>query len=106
MRSLETCEDARGADTAVLLPSDMRSAVVLAAGVPKAVPVPDGAGTVLFNATGPFWVQYGGGAVLPVADVPAGSAPELSPAARRIAGIATLGLVAPVDAVVSLSFYR
>lgn len=97
--------DAMGTPTAALNLSDARLAVVLTAGAPKVVAVPTGARTVLINATSPVWVQYGAAAVLPATDQLAGGAPELNPAARDITGVSTLGLVAPVDGVVSLAFY-
>lgn len=106
MRSFRTYADAMGMASDVLEPSDTRHVIVLAAGVAKSVAVPAGAGTVLFAATGPFWVRYGGAAALPAADDLSGQAPELSPAARRVEGVATLGLVAPADAIVSLAWYR
>ncbi|HYH18755.1 MAG TPA: NAD/NADP transhydrogenase alpha subunit-like protein [Azospirillum sp.] len=105
MRTFQTFDDAMGAPTDILSPSDTRYTVMLAAGVPKGIPVPAGAASVVFSATGPFWVQYGAAAALPAADDLSGSAPELSPAARRINGIASLGLVAPEACAVALSFF-
>ncbi|HYD63887.1 NAD/NADP transhydrogenase alpha subunit-like protein [Azospirillum sp.] len=105
MRVFRTFEDAMGAPTDIATPSDTRYAVVLAAGVPKSVAVPAGATSVIFNATAPFWVQYGAAAAVPAADNLGGGAPELSPAARRLAGVASLGLVASEACVVSLSFF-
>lgn len=105
MQSLQSFEDAMGRPSDVFAPAGDRRAVLLTRGVPKTVAVPPGAVSVLFNATGPFWVQYGAPAVLPAADDLGGSAPDLSPAARRIKGLSVLGLVAPEDCAVSLCFF-
>ncbi|TWA51885.1 hypothetical protein FBZ84_14113 [Azospirillum baldaniorum] len=105
MRDLLTHKDAMGTPSAVLSVSDSRYALVLAAGTGKMVSVPNDAKTVLFASTGPFWVQYGTAAILPVADDVSGVAPELAPAARRLDGTTLLGLVAPSDCTVSLTFF-
>ncbi|NYZ17910.1 NAD/NADP transhydrogenase alpha subunit-like protein [Azospirillum sp. RWY-5-1] len=94
-----------GTPSDVLDPSTMRYAVTLNAGVPKTIAVPAGAQTVLFASTGPFWVRYGAPAALPVDDDTGGDAPELAPAARWIARVTVLGLVAPAACTVSLAFY-
>ncbi|MDQ2105708.1 NAD/NADP transhydrogenase alpha subunit-like protein [Azospirillum isscasi] len=105
MRNFRIYGDAMGAPSDILDVSDSRHVIVLAAGVGKTVTVPAEAMAVLFNATGPFWVQYGGAAALPVADDGGGSAPELAPAARRVQAGETIGLIAPFACTVSLSFY-
>lgn len=105
MQTFQTCQDAMGRATDILFPSTHRCVVILAGGAAKSVPVPPSASTVLFNATAPFWVQYGGAASLPAADCLDGTAPELSPAGRQVKGIASLGLVAPDACTVSLTFF-
>ncbi|MBY6266514.1 NAD/NADP transhydrogenase alpha subunit-like protein (plasmid) [Azospirillum sp. 412522] len=95
-----------GRSTDIVEPSDHRCAVVLTAGVPKSIAVPAHASAVLFSASAPFWVQYDEAATLPTTDVLDGAAPELSPNARRICGIASLGLVSSHDCTVSLSFFQ
>lgn len=106
MRNYRVFSDANGTPTDVIEVSDSRYAVVLAAGVPKNITVPIGATAVAFNATGAFWVQYGAAAALPGVDDVGGGAPELAPAARRVAAGTTLGLVAPAACTVSLCFYE
>jgi hypothetical protein len=101
-----TCHDDMGEQTAVLRPSDSRHVLALAAGVGQTIAVPPNAHSVLFNATGVFWVQYGGPAALPTADDLGGDAPELSPHARSVTAGSVLGLIAPAACVVSLSFFR
>lgn len=76
MRDLLTHRDAMGTPSAVLSVSDSRYALMLAAGMGKTVPVPNDAKTVLFASTGPFWVQYGAAAVLPVTDDVSGARPN------------------------------
>lgn len=106
MKQFQSYADAMGHSTDIVEPSDHRYAVVLAAGVPKSIAVPAHASAVLFNASAPFWVQYNGAANLPTADALDGAAPELSPNARRICGVASLGLVSSHDCTVSLSFFQ
>lgn len=105
MRNFQTFDDAMGKPTDIMSLSDSRFLVVLSAGVAKTVTVPPDAGNVVFSATAPFWAQYGAAAALPTKDRLDGTAPELSPNARRIAGTSSLGLVAATDCVVSLSFF-
>lgn len=105
MRSLILLHDHLGVPTAAITPSDTVYAVVLQAGVAKAVTVPAGAKAVLFAATGPFWAKMGGNAAVPADDVLDGSAPELAPVARQTTGVTTIGLVAATPVTVSLAFY-
>ncbi|WP_247886393.1 NAD/NADP transhydrogenase alpha subunit-like protein [Azospirillum brasilense] len=104
MQSFITEPDAMGRPTSACTPPASRMVLRLAAGVPKSLTVPTGARIVLFNGTGPFWVQYGANAALPNADVLTGAAPELAPAARNVQGIGSLGLIAPADCTVSIGF--
>ncbi len=106
MRSFRTYRDSVGAPSDIQEVSDSRHTLILAAGVGKNMTVPANATAVLFNATGPFWVQYGGTATLPGADDLSGAAPELAPAARRVVPGQILGFVAPMACVVSISFYE
>lgn len=104
MRSLISVDDAMGKPSAIITTSDSVFVAVLTAGVPRQVEVPAAARTVMFSATGPFWARMGGAAVLPVADVLDGSAPELNPIARQIRGT-TIGLVAATPVTVNLVFH-
>lgn len=105
MQGLITYRDDMGESTDVLRPSTHRCVVALAAGAGQTVTVPADASSVLFNGTGPFWVQYGGPATLPAATDLGGNTPELAPQARAVAAGAVLGLVAPAACLVSLSFF-
>jgi hypothetical protein len=105
MKGFRTYQDDMGVPTAILQPSSSRHVVALTAGVGQTITVPDEAVSVLFNATGPFWVQYGGAAALPTGSDLSGNAPELAPQARRIEAGIVLGLVAPAACLVSLSFF-
>lgn len=101
-----TLEDSMGRRTDALSPPNCCLVVMLSAGVPKKVVVPHGATVMLASCTGLFWVRYGGSATLPVADILDGTAPELNPAARSVAGLSSLGLIAPADCILNLCFYR
>lgn len=106
MRAFLLQEDAMGQTSAILGPSDSIHAVVLEQNIPKSVPVPANARTVIFNGTGPFWVRYDAIPVVPTQDVLDGSAPELNPAARSLEDITTIGLVTRHHGtVVTLTFY-
>ncbi|MBB3267889.1 hypothetical protein FHW79_005559 [Azospirillum sp. OGB3] len=105
MQGFRTYQDDMGLPTAILHPSSSRHVVALTAGVGQTVTVPNEAVSVLFNATGLFWVQYGGGAALPTGSDLSGGAPELAPQARRVEAGTVLGLVAPAACLVSLSFF-
>lgn len=104
MRSFTVEADSMGRQTQACSPASYRVAVLLTAGVAKSMAVPPTARLALFNASGPFWVQYDGAAAIPTTDL-LGSAPELSPHSRAVRGISSLGLVAPVDTILSISFY-
>jgi len=106
MKSLIALQDAMGATTTALMRSDASFAVTLAAGQAKTVAVPAEARVMLFNATGDVWVRFGGAAAVPSNDILDGSAPELNPVARAVAGVASIGLAAPTACVANLVFYR
>lgn len=105
MQGFRTYKDDMGERTAIAQPSNCRYAVALAAGVGETVTVPAEAASVVFNATGPFWVQYDAPATLPTGSILDGNAPELAPQARRVKAGSILGLVAPAACLVSLSFF-
>lgn len=105
MKEIFQVGDATGRPTAILNRPPHRCVVALSAGTPKSVPIPADARRALFAATGNVWVQYGGLPALPADDDLSGNAPELNPGARDLGPATTLGLVSPVDCLVSLSFY-
>lgn len=84
-----------------------RSNVVLSliAGVPRQVTVPERARAVVFAATGHFWVKSDGVPGLPNGDITDGSGPELNPSARSLQWVSSLGVVSPINCMVSLAFY-
>jgi len=98
--------DAMDRPTKVIALSDTRHVMVLQPGQPRTVAVPSAADVVLVNATADVWVQFGGAAVLPTADITDGSAPELNPDARLIRGITAIGLVSAAACLVNLVFYQ
>lgn len=106
MNPLIGLNDAMGRATAGLARSDTSFAVMLAAGQTKTITVPGGARVMLLNATGDVWVRFGATAAVPAADVLDGSAPELNPIARDVAGLSVIGLAAPAACTVNLVFYQ
>ncbi|WP_154667568.1 NAD/NADP transhydrogenase alpha subunit-like protein [Niveispirillum irakense] len=105
MRSLCLAVDAMGVSLPVTNPADTIYAILLTAGVPKSIAVPTGARVALFSATGHFWLRLGGAAMVPNQDILDGSAPELNPVGRQVAGIADIGLAAASDCIVNIVFY-
>lgn len=95
-----------GKPSFVLTPSDHVDAKALAAGVAETASVPSWAGTVVFSATGNFYVKWYGGAAAVPGDVSDGSASELNPAARCVIGITQFSVIAPADCVVTMSYFQ
>ena len=89
--------------------SDRIDAVVLAAGVAEARPLPVDALYVVFALDAPFFARFGGadvGVAIPAASSADGAAGELNPTARRIPPGAThVALIAATAARGSLAFY-
>lgn len=106
MRSFMMTSDAMGVASPVLVPSDHIVAVQLAPGLPKTVNAPAEATLVLFSATAPFWAKIGAAAAVPTGDILDGSAPELNPVGRTLAGATLIGLAAAQACTVNLVFYR
>lgn len=90
----------------VLNACDHIDARVLAANTAEAHTVPTGATHVVFSGTADFYVNYGGTAAVPAADVTNGSASELNPMAREIRGITSLGLISASTCIVTMCFYK
>ncbi|WP_353862021.1 NAD/NADP transhydrogenase alpha subunit-like protein [Azospirillum formosense] len=105
MKGFMVTSDSMGKNTSIIPPSDTLMMLVLTAGVSKSVTVPAGARVMLLSATGNVFVRYGSAPSLPTGDILDGTAPELNPAARRVDGFTTVGLVAPMDCVTTLAFY-
>jgi hypothetical protein len=105
MLSLEIQDDALGNRTEIISLSDCCYALTLTGGVGKTVVVPAQARTVLFSATGNFWLGLNGAPTLPTTDILDGSAPNLNPGARAVRPGQLLGLVAPAACIVNLAFY-
>ena len=79
---------------------------VLAANVAEVYTVPTGANYVLFSSTVDFYANYGAAAAVPGADVTNGTASELNPTLRATNGAATIGLISPYAAVVTICVYK
>lgn len=93
-------------DTLIRVAPTYTNARSLAANVGEDTSVPSGAKKVLFAATCNFYAKVGGTATVP-GDVTNGSAAELNPAAWQLnSSITTIGLIAPVACVVTVTFYE
>jgi len=82
------------------------NAAVLSARAEAAVAVPAGASVCIFSGDGDYYVRPDASAAVPAANVADGSAPELNPAQWDVRDVQSLHIIAPDDAVVTLSFYR
>jgi len=106
MKTFVTKTDSMGRPTVTLEPSDSRQVLALAAGAPKTLAVPADATVMMVAATNNVWIQYGGTAAVPGADITDGSAPELNPGVRYVAGLSVIGFAAAAPCLVSVIFYR
>jgi hypothetical protein len=95
----------RHGQTAVIAYPQYVNASVLAAGVAETITVPTGAKVAIFNSTGNFYVNWLTTAAVPAADITNGSAPELNPVARDIAGLSSFSIIAPADCVVTVAYF-
>lgn len=92
-------------DLGVIPFSDATVSIYLQAGTPATIDVPSGATTALFSCGGEYFVAEGVAAALPTATATEGVV-ERNPSFRTInAGITTLGIVAPVNTYLTVSFY-
>lgn len=94
------------------------NAAVLSAGVEAVLAVPRGASVCIFSGDGDFYVRpldasyvrplnaTCSGATIPLETVTDGTAPELNPAQWDVHDVDRLHIIAPEDAVVTLSFYQ
>lgn len=87
-------------------PSGHTDARVLAAGVAETHTPPAGANYVLFSGSADFYARPNADPVVPSSDVTDGSAGELNPTIWSLEGVTTIRLIAGVEAIVTLSFYR
>jgi hypothetical protein len=81
------------------------NAVVLQAAVEATIAVPEGAAVCIFSGDADFYVRPDATAAVPETNVTDGSSSELNPAQWDVHDVQNLHLVAPEDAVVTLSFY-
>ncbi len=82
---------------------------VLAATTAKVHTIPAGARSVRFTGTIPFWINFGGAAVIPAADVTDGTASILILTDRLYAIPATattIGIIASAICTVTMEFYK
>jgi hypothetical protein len=77
----------------------------LTANVAKEYTIPAGAKNVYLSATENIFVKIGGAASIPETDVLDGSAPELNPGLRTLAG-ATVGFISQSNCIVTISIYN
>jgi hypothetical protein len=79
---------------------------VLAANTNETHTVPAGAQFVIFSANGDFYARYDGNdAAVPSSDVTDGTASDLNPTMRHLAGVTEIDLIAPAATVVTMMFY-
>jgi hypothetical protein len=78
---------------------------VLAAGVGQTHTIPAGARFALFSGSGNFYARPNAAATIPGTSVTDGTSGELNPVIWDLNGVSTIGLVAPDDTIVTLSFY-
>lgn len=87
-------------------PSDTNNAYVMT-GAAISATVPSGAVVAGFSATGNFYANFNGGsAAVPAANVTDGTAPELNPSTRRVAGVSSISLIGAAGVVVVISYYN
>ena len=83
---------------------------VLAASTAEVQNVPAGAKKVLISATGNSFVQFGGAAAVPAADVTNGSSPVLIvnavPRMFACEGVATIGVISSAINTVTFEFFK
>lgn len=77
-------------------------------GSSQAVTIATGASVVSFSATGNFYVKWvaAGTAAIPAANVTDGTASELNPTVRNVAGLASFAIIGAAGVVVTVSFYN
>ena len=86
--------------------SDYNDVRVLAASIAESHTVPANAKTVIFKATGDFYVNAFGTAAIAAADVINGTGSELNPQRRSLAGVTAISIIAPAITTVTMSFYE
>lgn len=105
MKRMSIGIDENGNETFSIPFSDCIYHINLSANMPKTVTVPNEARFANFSATGLFYAREGAVSV-PDGDVTDGSAGDLNPATRSVTPGTEIGLVAPNDCVVVISFYK
>ena len=90
----------------VLDPPIYVDAYVLSANIPINVPVPEGAGVVVFSTTDDFYTNWRGTATVPTENITDGTASELNPGARYLAGINMFSIVSATAVKVTMQFYE
>lgn len=89
-----------------LMPSYV-DARVLAATTNESVTVPTGAKYVVFSSNcAAFYVENGGTAAIPAADVTDGTGSELNPSGYFIDGVSSFGIISPTTCIVTMAFYK
>lgn len=86
--------------------SDNSNVLILAPLVAKSITVPTGATIAVFSSTSTFWANTATTASVPDSDVTDGSASELNPEVREVTAGDTISVIAPVDSIVNITFYR
>jgi hypothetical protein len=89
----------------IVEPPGWVDAYVLTANIAKNIPVPEGAGVVLFSANCDFYVSWKGTAEVPASDVKDGTSNELNPSARYTSGKNMFSIISPSAGIVTMAFY-
>lgn len=98
--------DSHRSPTGALSISDTYYAGELVANSNQAVTVPATAGVVAFSANGNFYVSYDGTtAAIPTGAIVASNV-DLNPSTRKLEGITTLNIIAPMNTKITLAFYK
>jgi len=112
MIALNQALSGKGSQTFALIHSDAINAVILAAATAKSITIPTGSKFVILNALDSYgasvgiYLNVGSTAEIPAGDVTDGSASEINPGVRYIAGATTVSVISPVACYVSAAFYN
>lgn len=115
INQLALLRDFGGNNTMIPNVPEYIDARVLAANVAEVYTIPTGADVLMFASDAPFYARANNAAAVPAADVTDGSASDLNPTSYLLrpfgttgsgAAIATIGLIAPTNAVVTIRVYK
>ncbi len=90
-----------------MVPSQYIDQYILAAGVARTITIPTGARIAMFHCTADkFSVSWtGSAAVVPVADVTNGTAPDATPTTRDVSGYSSFSVICAESAMLTIAYY-